>query len=136
MSKLLRRILVLIPTVTLQLTWLGVLFTWLAPWSGMILYALSNLSLLVVLYITIRFGESTYKVLWLLVILTFPIPGTILYLCFGNKRTGKGLERKLFSADQISLTEDGCCKILASQYPRLAQTMSYLERIFACPCNI
>ena len=76
MRKLLRRIVILVPAVILQLVWLRLLFTWLSPWAGVISFALSNLSLLVVLYITIRLGESTYKVLWLLVVLTFPLPGT------------------------------------------------------------
>ncbi len=129
MRKLLRRIVILVPAVILQLVWLRLLFTWLSPWAGVISFALSNLSLLVVLYITIRLGESTYKVLWLLVVLTFPLPGTALYLCFGNKRTGKVLEKKLSAAKLPAPTENGCREALASQRLRLAQTVGYLENM-------
>ena len=47
---------------------------------------LSVLALLFVLYLITKQDESTYKILWLLVILTFPLPGALLYLIFGNKR--------------------------------------------------
>ena len=42
------------------------------------------------LYIIIKREERTYKILWLLVILTFPLPGALFYLVFGNKRTASG----------------------------------------------
>lgn len=64
MRKLLRRIVIMVPAVILQLVWLRLLFTWLSPWAGVISFALSNLSILVVLYITIRlqvFLSSSYR---------------------------------------------------------------------------
>ena len=93
----------------------------------MLSFALSNLSLLVVLYIIVRLGESIYKVLCLLVVLDFPLPGTALYLCLGNKRTGKVLEKKLSATKLPALTKNGCRENIASQHPRLAQTVEYLE---------
>ena len=63
MKKIIRRIFSIIPAVILQLVWLCILFTWLAPWAAAINLLLSVLSLLFVLYITTKQDEGTYKIL-------------------------------------------------------------------------
>ncbi|WP_343004873.1 MULTISPECIES: phospholipase D-like domain-containing protein [unclassified Collinsella] len=98
MRKILNRILIVIPAVALQALWLLLLTKWLAPYSTLIASLLSIVAVFLVLFIVIKRDESTYKLLWLLVILTIPLVGTLLYLCFGNKRTAKPLRRQLESA--------------------------------------
>ena len=95
MRKILNRILIVIPAVALQALWLLLLTKWLAPYSTLIASLLSIVAVFLVLFIVIKRDESTYKLLWLLVILTIPLVGTLLYLCFGNKRTAKPLRRRL-----------------------------------------
>lgn len=51
MNKIIRRVFSILPAVILQLVWLCILFTWLAPWAAAINLLLSVLSLLFVLYI-------------------------------------------------------------------------------------
>lgn len=97
MRKILNRILIVIPAVALQALWLLLLTKWLAPYSALIASLLSIVAVFLVLFIVIKRDESTYKLLWLLVILTIPLVGTLLYLCFGNKRTAKPLRRQLES---------------------------------------
>lgn len=97
MRKILNRILIVIPAVALQALWLLLLTKWLAPYSTLIASLLSIVAVFFVLFIVIKRDESTYKLLWLLVILTIPLVGTLLYLCFGNKRTAKPLRRQLES---------------------------------------
>lgn len=97
MRKILNRILIVIPAVALQALWLLLLTKWLAPYSTLIASLLSIVAVFLVLFIVIKRDESTYKLLWLLVILTIPLVGTLLYLCFGNKRTAKPLRRQLKS---------------------------------------
>ncbi|WP_293813868.1 phospholipase D-like domain-containing protein [uncultured Parolsenella sp.] len=97
MRKILNRILIVIPAVALQALWLLLLTKWLAPYSALIASLLSIVAVFLVLFIVIKRDESTYKLLWLLVILTIPLIGTLLYLCFGNKRTAKPLRRRLES---------------------------------------
>lgn len=97
MRKILNRILIVIPAVALQALWLLLLTKWLAPYSALIASLLSIVAVFLVLFIVIKRDESTYKLLWLLVILTAPLAGTLLYLCFGNKRTAKPLRRQLES---------------------------------------
>lgn len=97
MRKILNRILIVIPAVALQALWLLLLTKWLAPYSALIASLLSIVAVFLVLFIVIKRDESTYKLLWLLVILTIPLVGTLLYLCFGNKRAAKPLRRQLES---------------------------------------
>lgn len=63
MKRIIRRVFSIIPAVILQLVWLCILFTWLAPWAAAINLLLSVLSLLFVLYITTKQDEGTYKIL-------------------------------------------------------------------------
>ena len=100
MRKILNRILIVIPAVALQALWLLLLTKWLAPYSALIASLLSIVAVFLVLFIVIKRDESTYKLLWLLVILTIPLVGTLLYLCFGNKRTAKPLRRQLESVSK------------------------------------
>lgn len=100
MRKILNRILIVIPAVVLQALWLLLLTKWLAPYSALIASLLSIVAVFLVLFIVIKRDESTYKLLWLLVILTIPLVGTLLYLCFGNKRTAKPLRRQLESVNK------------------------------------
>ena len=100
MRKILNRILIVIPAVALQALWLLLLTKWLAPYSALIASLLSIVAVFLVLFIVIKRDESTYKLLWLLVILAIPLVGTLLYLCFGNKRTAKPLRRRLESVSK------------------------------------
>lgn len=100
MRKILNRILIVIPAVALQALWLLLLTKWLAPYSALIASLLSIVAVFLVLVIVIKRDESTYKLLWLLVILTIPLVGALLYLCFGNKRTAKPLRRQLESVSK------------------------------------
>lgn len=95
MKKIIRRVISILPAVMLQLVWYSVIFTWLSAWAATINLILSLLSLLFVLYIVSNREEGTYKILWLLIILSAPLAGAFLYLLFGNKRTTKPLRKRL-----------------------------------------
>ena len=127
MRRILTRVLVAVPAVALQLAWLLLLANWLAPWAALINLALSVLALLFVLYLITKQEEPTYKILWLLVILTFPLPGAFLYLMFGDKRTTRPLKKRLSAvqADNPPAPQ----AVPPDADPRLAQTFRYLEDI-------
>lgn len=95
MRRILLRVLAALPAVALQALWLLVLVKWLAPWAAVLNFVLSVLALLFVLYLITKQEEPTYKILWLLVILSFPLPGALLYLMFGGKRTTRELQARL-----------------------------------------
>lgn len=132
MNNLAKRMLVIVPAVALQLAWLYILWTWLAPWAASISIVLVAFSFVLVLYIVTKRDEGTYKMLWLLVILSFPLPGTILYLVFGNKRTTGSLRRRLAKvAGQFPSEHNsqGALDALEGSNPRMAQTFAYLGSI-------
>ena len=95
MGKIVRRVLIVVPAVALQVLWHVLLVKWLAPYAPLIVSLLSVAAVFMVLFIVIKRDESTYKLLWLLIILTMPLVGALLYLFFGNKRTAKPLKKRL-----------------------------------------
>lgn len=127
MRRMFVRVAAAIPAVALQAVWLVALARWLAPWAAVINFALSVLALLFVLYLITKQEESTYKILWLLVILTFPLPGAFLYLLFGGKRTMRALQRRL---DRVRDSfPPAPPQAPPGAPPRLAQTFLYLESV-------
>lgn len=95
MSKMLRRVLTVIPAAAVQALWILLLVKWLSPYAAYITLALSVAAVLLVLFIIIKRDETAYKILWLLVILTVPVAGALLYLLFGNRRTARPLRKCL-----------------------------------------
>lgn len=95
MGKIMRRVLIVVPAVALQVLWHVLLVKWLVPYAPLIVSLLSVAAVFMVLFIVIKRDESTYKLLWLLIILTMPLVGALLYLFFGNKRTAKPLKKRL-----------------------------------------
>ena len=139
MNKILRRVLTILPAVLLQALWLAVLFSWLKPWAGVISFALSILAFLLVLYIITKQDEGTYKIIWLLLVLTFPLAGALLYLLFGNKRTTKPLQKKLAEAKPLPAWPDGSAPLyeaLAGDDPRAAQTFRTVQDATGFPLHI
>ncbi len=130
MKKILRRIFTVIPAVALQILWLYILFDWLAPWAPLFGFALSILSFLFVLYLLTKREESTYKVLWLLVIFSFPLPGALLYLIFGNKRTTRPLQKKLSAAGPLPAPADSTGPLysaLSAENRRMCETFRWIQ---------
>lgn len=127
MRKLMLRVLAAVPPVALQVLWLLALLKWLAPWAAVVNVVLSVLALLFVLYLISKQEEPTYKVLWLLVILTFPLPGALLYLLFGGKRSARSLRARLDKVDQAQRSSAGSLPMEADS--RLRQTFGYLQQL-------
>ena len=87
--------LTVIPAAAVQALWILLLVKWLSPYAAYITLALSVAAVLLVLFIIIKRDETAYKILWLLVILTVPVAGALLYLLFGNRRTARPLRKRL-----------------------------------------
>ena len=132
MNKVMRRIVGIVPAIIIQLLWLFVLLHWLSPYAALINMLLTFFAFLYVLYIMTNRNEGTYKTLWLLVILGLPVFGTILYLCFGNKRTASPIKKKLKQGrallpPEMSERTSDAVQEMGAKNPRLAQTFSYVE---------
>ena len=136
MNKILRRVLTILPAVVLQALWLVILFSWLAPWAGAISFVLSVFAFIFVLYIITKQDEGTYKIIWLLLILTVPLPGALLYLIFGNKRTTRPLQKKLAEAKALPALPDDTAPLydeLAAANSRAAQTFRTVQAATGFP---
>ena len=136
MKKVIRRIFMVLPAVLLQLLWLHIVFEWLAPWAAVINVALSALSILFVLYLLTKREEGTYKILWLMLILAFLIPGALLYLIFGNKRTTRPLKKLLEMAEPLPPLQDAsgpAYEALSAENRRIAQTFRAVQDITGLP---
>ncbi len=138
--KILRRVLALLPAVCLQALWICVLLVWLAPWAAVLNFALSVLAFLFVLYLITKRQESTYRMLWLLVILTFPLAGALLYLLFGNRRTTRPLKKKLDAERERAGEPQNpdttpLYDAMRAEEPRLAQTFRWVEDVTGFPLH-
>ncbi len=133
MKNLAKRLLVIIPAALLQLVWLYVLWGWLARWAVPISIVLTVVSFLLVLFIITKRDESSYRTLWLLVILLFPLPGTVLYLFFGNKRTTRPLQRRFKAAPALpALPAEEDARVwdaLRADNLRISQSFGYVQGI-------
>lgn len=128
MGKIMRRVLIIVPAAALQVLWHLMLIKWLSPYAPLIVSALSVVAFFLVLYIITKRDESTYKLLWLLVILTMPLVGTLLYLFFGNMRTAKPLKKRLESAQNSGDTQPlEIGKTPFDGDKRMEQTVRWLE---------
>ena len=89
------RIVSVLPVVVLQGLIIYGIAKWLAPFATLFYSVLSVLSALFVLFLISNRGEGAYKMLWLLVMFVAPLPGALMYLFYGNRRTGNVLEQRL-----------------------------------------
>ena len=131
------RIVSILPVVLLQGLIIYVLAKWLVPFATMFYSILSVLSALFVLFLISKRDEGAYKMLWLLVMFVTPLPGALMYLLYGNKKTGKVLEKRLNAVHDslpITLPEDEWVqRELEQEDKRIAQTFAYVKQITGFP---
>lgn len=137
MKKILGRILIVVPAILLQALWyflmLGLLDTLFHRYLWDVLNAL--LSVLAVLFVTglvARRDESSYKLLWVMVIVAMPILGATLYFFLGNRNTGRKLKKKLEqSAASLPMPCDGnsdsYIRQIQSEDLRTGQTLAHIS---------
>ena len=100
MKKILGRIIIVIPAMALQALWYFIMFGLMnSLFQGYFWNAINAvLSILAVVFVTglvAKRDESSYKLLWIMLIVAMPILGALLYFMLGNKNTGKKLKKKL-----------------------------------------
>lgn len=137
MKKIARRLVAVIPAVVLQILWVALLMRWLAPYAAVLSVALTFCAFLYVLYIISSHDESTYKTLWLLIILGLPIAGTVLYLLVGHKKTARPLKARLVRVQAAMQSDISSGSVpqeeLARSDVRTAQTLGYVQRMTGYP---
>ena len=131
------RIVSVLPVVVLQGLIIYGIAKWLAPFATLFYSVLSVLSALFVLFLISNRGEGAYKMLWLLVMFVAPLPGALMYLFYGNRRTGNVLEKRLNATHgsiPISLNDGTLIqKQMENEDKRIAQTFAYIQRVTGFP---
>lgn len=137
MKKIIGRIIIIIPALAIQTLWYIILMGFLKDYATLMAGILSVLSVCFVLYLISKKDESSYKILWLIIILAQPILGAFLYLFLGNKKSSRPLQKKLNSAKKnisIELERNpDIIQILESDDLRNAQTLEYIQNITGFP---
>ena len=137
MKKIIGRVLIVLPPIALQVVWFFMFLTNLNGALdnnlGKILHIIFTvLAVIFVPYLVAKREESSYRLLWVLVIVALPIFGAMLYLMLGHKSTGKKLKFRLkhASKDLKPLDRSGNEEILADIAKsdiRIAQTLGHLS---------
>ncbi|MCF0146358.1 MAG: PLDc N-terminal domain-containing protein, partial [Eubacterium sp.] len=96
--KAFRRVLTMLPFVLIQVAIIVLIFTLLEPIAPIITVILMIFTIFIVLFIATRRMEGSYKIIWLIFVAVLPIPGTICYLCFGNRSTVKKIMENILNA--------------------------------------
>lgn len=143
MKKILGRILVVIPALAIQILWIHLLLGGLdrvvqGHLSDIVNVVFTVLAVLFVLNLVSKRDESSYKLLWAIVIVAMPILGAILYVFLGNKHTGARLKRELRkSAESLSKAEYASEKDMSEELKkedlRLGQSFQHVTRTTKYP---
>lgn len=100
MRRIIGRIIIVIPAVVLQALWYFLVLSFfnrlLNGHLGDILNAVfSILAIIFATSLVAKTDESSYRLLWVMVIMATPVLGAFLYLMFGNKSSGIRLKKKM-----------------------------------------
>ena len=137
MKKIFGRVIVVVPAIAVQVAWYILLFGILNRILNQHLADIINviftiLAVVFVLYLITKRDESSYKILWVIVIVAMPILGALLYLFLGDKSTGKELKGKLEkSKESLQINElkgnKNCIEDIRKENLRIGQTLSHLS---------
>jgi len=93
--NLLSRFIVLLPALVLQILWILVPLYFIVEYATLFLFLSTIASLIIICIIPKKRGDATYKLLWVITIIIFPILGTMLYITCGDKRTSAPLNHRI-----------------------------------------
>ncbi len=146
MKKIIGRIIIVIPALALQVFWfyltLGLLNKVTKGHLGEIINGIFTvLAVFFVARLIARRDESSYKLLWVLVIVALPVLGAMLYFTLGNKNTGRALRRNLQKTaselkglyDGEQLRNTGNLDEIEKEDVRLSQTLSFITESTGFP---
>lgn len=142
-KKLLARIMIVIPAIILQMVWYFIALGWLNNLFREHLWEILNalFSVLAVIFVTglvAKRDESSYKLLWVMVIVAMPIFGAMLYVFWGNKNTGKKLKKNLEQSASVlpkpaDIADNECLSDIRKNDLRIGQTLEHITKTTGFP---
>ena len=141
MSIKLKRLVAIFLALIIEFAVIYLLFTIVHPYAAALETIMRVVSFFVVLYILEYYDEAAYKQLWLLTVLAVPLAGTILFVCFGRKRSGARIRRRLAVSEsrlEPMITKGGTneCREIAKTHERLAMTLEMVEKDSSYPVMV
>ena len=86
--------------IALQLFWITAGVFQLLEYFPVLTYIMRVLSVIfVIILLNDRSEQTEYKVIWIIIVLIFPIFGAPFYYLFGNRKPGRGFKHRLDAAD-------------------------------------
>ena len=130
-KKVITRIVSIVPALVIQVLWYLLIIGFLSNYATLLTAIVSVLAFLFTIYIISKRDEGSYKILWLMIMLLFPLLGAVLYMFMGNKNTGRALGRKLAKTrDEMPIKQDDkSLSKLFQEDKRAAQTFDYMRKI-------
>lgn len=126
------RLIITFIAVCMQAFWLYEIVNIFTPHAIWLNIVLNVLAFIFVLYVANQRNEGAFKILWLIIILTMPVFGTIMYIFWGDRRTSIPLDNKLQkSKKEITNTpfqNNQIYEKLKKEDPHLAQNFAYIEK--------
>ena len=133
------RILVTGIMILLELGMLVNIFWKAVRYSGLLLALFYILSVLYVLYLVAKDDNASYRMGWILVILSMPPFGAFLYMLWGDKKPSKKLHSKLqlsYQEMEAYLEDDeATCEALAEVSERAIATSRYIRHASRYPVH-
>lgn len=140
MKNILGRLIIIIPALAIQAVWYIFMISFFREFSTVIASVLTILAAVLVLYLVSKVDESSYKILWIIIILVMPFFGALLYLFWGNKKTSRPMKKRFYKAFRqmnIEIPSDNTAiEKLRAEDKRAAQTMEYITGITGHPLCI
>ncbi len=119
------------------MAWLALMFVRFVGYSDMISNAFTVLSMVMALYIINKADVPAYRMGWILLIVTFPLFGGLLYLLLGDKRPAKymrlRLEKGMRNHDVLTPQDPAAEEALRVESPRTAGLSAYISNYAKFP---
>ncbi len=131
------RIMVTSLLIVLQILIFAAAFWYVYQFSLPITIVFHVLTMIYTIYIVNKDDSPSYKIGWIILILSVPPVGAILYMLWGDKRPSKKLRKKLEKSYKILEThmiqKEGIIEDLKKQDERVGTTTSYISNIAKYP---
>ena len=137
MKNIIGRLIIIIPALTIQGLWYVFMIAFFKEFFTVITALMTVLAAVFVLYLVSKVDESSYKILWIIIILVMPFFGALLYLFWGNKKSSRPMKKrfyKVFRKMNIDVPpENTVVEKLRAEDRRASQTMEYITSITGHP---
>lgn len=116
--------------LVLQIYWFALMLVRLSEYSFWISMGLEVLSLGIVLFLTSKEDNPSYRIAWITLVMLVPLFGGIMYLLFGNKRSSKRMRIQIDSEHtrlaQYNVQDMSVMDRLSKADPRAASRSHYM----------